>query len=119
MLPALVAVVLAVAAEAQAGLIVSVQVDSAGMSAAQGRGDSSRADRAGAAEDHLLDFSGGALPTSSSSSSNTTSTTVGSSAVLPQMCGLPSLAFFASLCEEQALRLPASPFFDHLRPPRG
>lgn len=119
MLPALVAVVLAVAAQAQAGLIVSVQVDGAAMSAAQGQGDSSRAERTGSADDHLLDLSGGALPTSSGSSSSTTSTTAGASAVLPQMCGLPSPAIFAGLCEERALRLPASPLFDHLRPPRA
>ncbi|HJT35498.1 MAG TPA: hypothetical protein VJ783_25955 [Pirellulales bacterium] len=117
--PGVVLAVLAAAGEAQAGLIVSVQVDGAGMSAAERQGDGSRAERAGSAGDHLLDLSGGALPTSSGSSSSTISTTAGSSAVLPQMCGLPSPASFAGLCEERALRLPASPLFDHLRPPRA
>ena len=120
MLPALAAVAVALAADqAQAGIIVAVQVETIGMSAASGHGDSSPAERAGSAEDTLLDLSGSALPASSGSSSSSTSTTAGSPAVLPQVCGLPSPAFFGGLCEERAMQLPPSPFFDHLRPPRG
>lgn len=118
MLPALMAVALSVAAEAQAGLIVSVQVDGPGMSAAQRQTDSSCAERAGAAENHLLDLSGGAVPASSGSSSSP-SNAVTASAVLTETCGVPLVAFCADLCEERAWRLPDSPFFDHLRPPRG
>ncbi len=109
----------AAADQAHAGLIVSAE-GAPGMSATTSQDDSSPLTRAGSAEDQPSDFSDDlALPTGAGSPPSNASTTAGISAILPEVCGCSTSAFSAALCEERALHLPPSPFFDHLRPPQA
>ncbi|HEX7447754.1 MAG TPA: hypothetical protein VF306_09430 [Pirellulales bacterium] len=116
------AFILTASNQARAGVIVSGHDDSGGISASDDR--SSSFDEHSQSADGQLNAPGDfALPTDGGSTTNTTSTTTSSSsgvsAILPQTCGCSLSAFSAGLCEERSLRLPPSPFFDHLRPPRA
>lgn len=114
-----IALVLAAAGQAQAGVLVSGQ-DNDGLAASAGKTSSD--DRSGSPGGQFDAPGNFALPTdggSTSNSNSTTSSTAGVSAILPPTCGGSSPAMSAGLCAERALRLPASPFFDHLRPPRA